>query len=273
MDPSNTSFPPSEPLELWFIGQHETNRATPNGPSQTLRDAQDVGYDMLTTPITTASFQARVATQVEEHLQKLSSANSPDAVPVPLISPFSPKDTDLTPNDSNSALVAVSSPWIDLGSTDPLIANVSLQVFNLEIAYAAFCGIQHVMMHGPLPGTDAVQYARAVSEALGMGPYIQLHILLPMVGELEQESGDGTHLAELAREQDVSLPEEDDLSEDNFSTWDTWDTLRTVCDYDSRLSIGKLSFFFLLCSTLSGLLLYLYIRRCVRTSLLLRGDV
>jgi protein arginine N-methyltransferase 5 len=238
MDAAN-DIQPSEPLELWFIGQHETSRPAPNGPSEILMGAQDLGYDMLTTPISTPDFQSKVVAQVEEHVEKLSKSDAPASVPMPLISPFTPKDTKLTPDDSNSALIAVASSWIDLGSNDPLIANISLQVFNLEMAYAAFCGIQHVMLNGPLPGSNVVQYARAVSEALGMGPYIHLNILLPMVGELEHESGDGTHLAELANEQDVALPEEDDPSEDIYSSWDTWDTLRTVCNYDSRLSVGK----------------------------------
>lgn len=236
---SNNNLPPSEPLELWFIGQHETSRPALNGPSEILMGAQDLGYDMLTTPISTPDFQSKVVAQVEEHVEKLSKSEAPASVPMPLISPFTPNDTKLTPNDSNSALIAVVSSWIDLGSNDPLIANISLQVFNLEMAYAAFCGIQHVMLNGPLPGSNVVQYARAVSESLGMGPYIHLNVLLPMLGELEHESGDGTHLAELANEQDVALPEEDDPSEDIFSSWDTWDTLRTVCNYDSRLSVGK----------------------------------
>lgn len=240
MDAAN-DLPPSEPIELWFIGQHETSRTAPNGPSEILRAAQDVGYDMLTTPISTPDFQSKVVAQVEEHVEKLSKSAAPASVPMPLISPFTPKDTKLTPDDSNSALIATVSSWIDLGSADPLIANISLQVFNLEIAYAAFCGIQHVMLNGPLPGSNVVQYSRAVSESLGMGPYIHLNVLLPMIGELEHESGDGTHLAELANEQDVTLPEEDDPSEDVFSSWDTWDTLRTVCNYDSRLSVGKSS--------------------------------
>jgi hypothetical protein len=250
MDATNNTLPPSEPIELWFIGQHETSRTTPNGPSRVLRDAQDVGYDMLTAPISTPDFQSKVVTQVEEHLEKLSSSDAPGDVPMPLLSPFTPKDTTLTPDDSNSALIAVVSSWIDLGSLDPLIANVSLQVFNLEMAYAAFCGIQHVMIHGPLPGSNVVQYARAVSESLGMGPYIHLNVLLPMVGELEHESGDGTHLAELATEQEIALPEEDDPSEDVFSSWDTWDTLRTMCNYDSRLSVGKQRFISLCLSSI-----------------------
>lgn len=239
MDANNNEYQPSEPIELWFIGQHETSRTISDSPSAVLNKAQDVGYDMLTTPISTPDFQSKIVAQVEEHLDKLSKSEKPSDVPMPLISPFTPKDTKLTPTDSNSALIAVVSSWIDLGSLDPLIANISLQVFNLEMAYAAFCGIQHVMMHGPLPGSNVVQYARAVSEALGMGPYIHLNVLLPMVGELEHESGDGTHLAELAKEQDVALPEEDDPSEDVFGSWDTWDTLRTMCNYDSRLSVGK----------------------------------
>jgi len=238
MDTTN-DLPPSEPIELWFIGQHETSRPAPNGPSEILRGAQDVGYDMLTTPISTPDFQSKVVAQVEAHAETLSKSATPGNVPMPLISPFTPKDTKLTPDDSNSALIAIVSSWIDLGSADPLIANISLQVFNLEMAYAAFCGIQHVMLNGPLQGSNVVQYARAVSEALGMGPYIHLNVLLPMMGELEHQSGDGTHLAELANEQDVALPEEDDPSEDVFSSWDTWDILRTVCDYDSRLSVGK----------------------------------
>lgn len=238
MDPTVNDVAPPEPMELWFVGQHETNRTVSGGPSEVLRGAQDLGYDMLTTPISTTEFQSRVVAQLEQHVQKLSQSTERESIPVPLISPFTPKDTDLTPADSNSALIAVSSPWIDLGSTDPLVANVSLQVFNLEIAYAAFCGIQHVMMHGPLPGSNVAQYARAVAEAVGMGPYIQLHVLMPMVGELENEGGDGTHLAEFAQEQEFALPEEDD-AEDPFSSWDNWDALRTICNNDSRVSIGK----------------------------------
>ena len=41
---------------------------------------------------------------------------------------------------------------------------------------------------------------------------------------------------------EIALPEEDDPSEDVFSSWDTWDTLRTMCNYDSRLSVGKQHF-------------------------------
>lgn len=230
-------LPPSEPMSLWYVGQHESSHAKA-ATSGLLREAQDMGYDMLTAPITTSEFQTRVVAKLEDHLESLQKSALPDQLPKPLIAPLTPTDTDLSPDDSNSALVAFLSPWIDLGSSDPMVADVSRQVFNLEIAYAAFCGIQNVLLQGPLPESDETQYARAVREALGMSPYLQLNVLLPMTGELEQQNGDGTHLAELASEQHAVLPEED-VSEDVFGSWDTWNAIHSVCDYNSRLSIGK----------------------------------
>jgi protein arginine N-methyltransferase 5 len=252
------SIPPVEPTTLWFIGQHESSRSVP-ATSELLGKAQELGYDMMTAHVTTTTFQSRIVTQLEEYVSHVSDSTSSECAPLPLLSPLTPKDTDLSPEDSNSALIAITSSWIDLGSEDPLIADVSRQVFNLEVAYATFCGVQNLIVTGPLPGTNEMQYARALLEAIGSGPYLQLHVLLPMVGELEPENGDGTHLAELVREQYASLTIEDDEEElmtgeheddaervdvqasaaDPLGAWDTWNGVRTMCDYSSRLCVGK----------------------------------
>lgn len=233
-----SNLPPPEPMALWYVGQHETSRSE-KVTGDLLNRAQDLGYDMLTSSITTAHFQHRVTSQLQAHFEKLSTTDRPEDVPFPLVAPLTPADTDLTPDDSNSALVAVLSGWIDLGSSDPIVAHVSRQVFNLEVAYAAFCGIQNVIIHGPIPESDVMQFARAVQEGLGMGPYLQFQVLLPMTGEQELASCEGSHLAEFARDVHASFPEEEDPPEDLFGTWDTWDAIRTVCEYSSRLSIGK----------------------------------
>ena len=230
-----------------YIAHHQTQRSEPVSPDVLAR-AQDVGYNMLTAPITTSHFQSRVLTTLEEHVHALNQASDPNSVPSPLIAPLTPQDTDLTPEESNSSLIAVISPWIDLGSPDPLIALISRQVFSLELAYAAFCGINNVLLHGPVSDEGTMQYARAVLEALGFGPYLQLHVLLPMSGELEQDvSADGTHLAELAREQylpaveqseDVVDDDDDEEEQELYSSWEVWNVIRTLCDYSNRLSIG-----------------------------------
>jgi len=239
LDGGETSLA-GEPATILYVGHHESQRTTPVTGDLLVR-AQNVGYDMLTAPITTTHFQSRVLTTLQAYVDGLANATSTaTAVPMPLVSPLTPQDTDLTPEGSNASFIAVTSSWIDLGSRDPLVAHVSRQVFNLEVAYAAFCGVSNILVYGPLSSGGTVQHARAIQEALGLGPYLQLHMLLPMIGELEQDvSAEGAHLAELARSQYGVPGDEDEEGElDLYGAWEMWNTVQIMCKYTTRLSIG-----------------------------------
>lgn len=228
-------LPPDEQAALFFIGQHETTRATPVSPPS-LGQAQSLSYDFLTTPLTTASFHQRVISQLRKHVP--GTDESPGLLT--LIAPLSPQDTTLTPNASNSALIGVVSPWIDLASTDPTVAHVSRQVLGMEVAFAAFCGISNLIIHGPSSSNGTTAYARAVAEALGMGPYVQIHVLLPMTGDLETDGGDTIHLSELANTSEgIDDADNEDEPMNAYSAWETWDTIRTICNYSQKLSVGK----------------------------------
>ncbi|KAF2772727.1 protein arginine N-methyltransferase [Teratosphaeria nubilosa] len=233
------SSPPDEPATVLYIGQHETRRTQPVTPGL-MQKAQQSGYDVLTSPITTHHFQSRVLLALQRHVDQLSQGSSPISVPMPLISPLLSEDTELGPEESNASVIAVTSSWIDLGSPDPLIASVSRQVFHLEIAYAAFVGATNVLVHGPIEGSDVVQYARAIQEAVGLGPYLQLHIWMPMAGELVQdEYSEDAHLGELTREQFLLDPEDDlDEASNPYGKWDDWNTIRTICNYNSKVAVA-----------------------------------
>lgn len=228
---------------------------------------------MLTSPITTPLFRARVLTLVSNHLEELE--NYPGkSIPVPTIPSLSPFDTPLVPNEIVSQLLAVASPWIDLCSPDPVIYNISRQVLQLEVAYAAFCGIGNVILpaptlhHGKLHGEGHTQYAYAVQEALNIGPYLQFSVSLPMMDYPEDDEFDGTSdendsLAARTRGRYMGLSEEEyenvSMEEgletgdtdtgkqsskkaakfDFFGTWDAWNVIRTVCKYNNRLFVGK----------------------------------
>ncbi|SMQ54026.1 unnamed protein product [Zymoseptoria tritici ST99CH_1A5] len=234
----NVGIPSEDPPTILFIGQHESQRTTPI-TSQVLGQAQSLGYDLLTAPITTEHFQSRVLSKLQDHVEQLKVAGSANAVPWPTISPLMPEDTDFQPEESNSALIAVVSPWIDLGSSDPLIAHISRQVFNLEVAYASFCGVSNVMVHGPITGSNVTLYSRAVLEGLALGPYVQIHILMPMTGELELEGAESAHLSELARPDFIpGMDEDEDTEPELYSSWESWNTIRTMCNYSSKLVIS-----------------------------------
>ncbi|KAK4998495.1 hypothetical protein LTR66_002282 [Elasticomyces elasticus] len=240
---------------VFYVGQHESHRAGPVS-GQVLRRAQDAGYDMVTTPITSTAFRSRVITILNQHLQMLSESSSPQDVPLPLITPLSPLDTPLTPDECSSSLLAFTSPWIDLASPDPLVAHLSSQVFYLEIAYAAFCGVNNVIVRGPrlhhndaATGSGLTRYARAVAEALNMGCYLQLSIQLSLVDDplLDEEDDLNDDLASLSPIPDDILQdgagnEEEEADFDLFGTWDAWHLIRSTCSHHSRLSIGKMQY-------------------------------
>lgn len=161
------------------------------------------------------------------------------------VPPLSTSDSNLTPNEATSQIVGVTSSWIDLCSPDPLIADLSRQVLMLEVAYAAFCGIGYLLIpgpklhHGGIHSDGVVYYARAIQDALNLGPYIQFHIWLRMVDNPELEVDTIGDLAPLAREE-YGQPEEGSSPKlDSFGTWDAWDLIRKTCKYHTRLFVGK----------------------------------
>ena len=208
---------------------------------------------MLTTPITTDMFHARVLTISALYTSQSSSVTSvsghDNTHSAPRIPALSSTDTNLTPSPIASQLLAMVSPWIDLCSPDPIIYELSRQVLCLEAAYAAFCGIEYIFVPGPILYHDGVytrglpRYARAIEEALTIGSHLQVHIQMPMVDQSE----DGIdfeidHLARGARpefiqEYEESRPQKVDL----FGMWDAWNLIRTVCRYSNRLFVGKKS--------------------------------
>jgi type II protein arginine methyltransferase len=201
---------------------------------------------MLTSPITTPHFQSSVQALISSYVGRSTSERSREYIPIPVIPALTPVDSSLTPHDSISQLVAVTSPWIDLCSPDPVIANISLQVFNLEVAYAAFCGIQNVIVPGPyLPDGSMYSthsglplFARAIKEALSMAPYIHFQILLPMCPTRfgTWSTNDSGHLSNFEARQ--FFLSKDHLTTGLWAAWEAWNLVRSICNYHGRFSVA-----------------------------------
>lgn len=160
----------------------------------------------------------------------------------PIVPPLTPEDTALFPTEAVQTYSADISPWIELGSRNPLIAAISRQVLNLEIAYANFCNVTTIIMPGPPVSpaqsgdADIAQYARAVQEALLIASRVNLLVQMPMC----YEPGSGSEaekLSSLVKTHAVgnTTPPDDDC----YTTWDAWNQTRMVCTYNARLYVGK----------------------------------
>lgn len=201
---------------------------------------------MLTTLITTPNFHSRVLILHADHLEKLNITDG-STVPPPLIPALSAVDTSLSPGDTITHLLGVVSPWIDLCSPDPLIYDISRQVLELEVAYAAFCGLGNVIIQGPklhhgkIHSDGLMQYALAIQEALGASNYLQVEIKLPMANHFDADRDNAANsLAYRAREECVGMPEGGSSRKTElYGSWDAWNIIRTVCKYNNRLFVGK----------------------------------
>jgi type II protein arginine methyltransferase len=158
---------------------------------------------------------------------------------------LSAEDTTLTPNELIGQIIGVTSSWIDLCSPDPLIADISRQILKLEVAYAAFCGFNHLVIHGPrlhhgpFHSEGLVYYAKAIQDAFETSPYIQIHIWLGIVDNPDLEASGIGDFTRFAREEYLGTPDEQPAKIDLFGTWDAWNVIRTACKYHSRLFVGK----------------------------------
>lgn len=238
MEPTTPSGEDSPTL---YVGQHESKRKLPITP-QVIRQARDCGYDMLTTPITTPLFHSRVLALLSNHLSDSKDSGSEESV-TPTIPSLSPTDTPLTPGEVIKQLVGYASPWIDLSSPDPLVYDISRQVLELEVAYAAFCGLGNVVIPGPKLqygssyGEGITQYAFAIQDVLAVSNYTQVLVQLPMMYHPDEDSKDVEgSLSPFARPEYIEDESKSKL--DFLGTWDAWHVIRTVCRYNPRLFVA-----------------------------------
>lgn len=204
-------------------------------------------YDLLTAPITTSALYSRVsailsrhtphdhstAAQVHDHpvLQSLDCASSDRC------------ETHLWPSSDLSHLILTSSFWIDLASPDPLIADVSRQVFSLEIQYASFCGAPNIFVRGPrvetLSHDGLSQYARAIQEALWQARGTHIHISFSMTEQSNFEDSIFDLSAHVRPQYRNDKASQDDDAVDPMASWDAWNFIRSFCNYSTRLHAGK----------------------------------
>lgn len=203
---------------------------------------------MLTTPITNSAFRDHVLGLTDGYLSGFVNGIDSESKPTPLIPPLSPRFTSLTPEHYTSSLLGVTSPWTDVGSLDPVIRQVSLQVLTQEVAYAAFCGVNNVIIRAPSWGAcNLPEYARAIANILSIGPYLQIHISLPMdaldeTNDVEDQVSLAGRVRNIFTSQDDEDEEADESEDlDILTSWDAWDLIRSTCKYNGRLSVGTLT--------------------------------
>lgn len=178
---------------------------------------------------------------LEKSLSALKEDEAPGLRPDPIVPPLTTDDTTLFPGTYTGGQVAYSSPWIDLCSPNHVVASISRQVLNLEVSYANFCGVRNIIIPGPRRDSLEAgnsqginQYARAIQEAFLLGTRVNLIIHISMY----REPGLDEQVPLLSAPEDSESKAGENQEIDLFSAWDSWNTIRSACEYDSRLLVG-----------------------------------
>lgn len=199
-----------DPNALHFVGmQPEPSALEYNVSSDSVLAAVTDGYDVLALPITNPSFRARVTSTSQPARSSVIEPPSLSEVSIQPNSPYTPH------------VFGLVSKWIELDSNDVRVASLSAQVLQHELAYAAFCGIGYVVVPGPKRRNNVSLYAEAINSALAAAPFTKIILHLAMAEYVDSATISDTPSA-------VS----------QISIWDIWNTIRTICDYPSRLSVG-----------------------------------
>ncbi|KAJ0107284.1 hypothetical protein J7T55_015749 [Diaporthe amygdali] len=244
LNPESEAFPQIRPT--FWIGQHDSSRV------EALTDGQysqvlNAGFGFATAPITNEHFHQRVKELYKAYLSDLEASSLSAAekanpsLPGPTVPTLTNKDTSLVPSSYVLNVLAYSSPWIDLCSTDPIIASISRQALNLEVAYANFCGVRSVVIPGPRQDGDGkaiAQYVRAVQEAFEVATRVNIIVHIPMYREPGLEENAKLLSEELQEPKNVQKAGAQDEEVDLFGAWDTWHTIRSVCQYSTRLFVA-----------------------------------
>jgi len=151
-------------------------------------------------------------------------------------------------------------------SLPPPITYLFLQALKQELAYASYLNVHTAILPPPRNRDHVASYARIVNSCLDKSPYIYLSIRLPIynpssvfhhgspISAFHPSSPPGisspnagtTSTPALVISESEQVPSTSGGSLN--ATWEMWDVIRSMCDYNSRLTLSIAKFTFLISS-------------------------
>lgn len=199
-------------------GPYSYQRATSSAHSVASRNSSTASWYHVRSASGASSASYR--NRIRSHLTRSPDLHPFDSISVP---PLGLDDILLLPGSHLQNVIALAAPWAELDSKNPSIAALSIQVVVQEVAYAAYCGVVYIVLPGPKRRTNVEQYASAVAQVLATASSrVQLLVNLPFAEDDYVSSRTGIHVPPA----------------DHLSIWDVWNTVRTITNYPSNLSVA-----------------------------------
>lgn len=166
------------------------------------------GYSCFLLPITNQSYKEVCKSYFHSSPKSMDTLNAP-------FPEF--HHTDLHPCLDIHNIVGLVSSWLELDNDDLIINEFSSQVLINELSYGHHLGIDKYMLSPPKNINNIQVYASNIAKILKLFPSIQISISLPMCQDYNESNKEFFDL---------------------YSTWDTWNVIRTLCNYNENLHVS-----------------------------------
>ncbi|KAG8954225.1 methyltransferase protein [Tulasnella sp. 424] len=150
---------------------------------------------------------------------------------------FNKSEVNITKLEEAENTVGLASEWLELDSPDEWVRQDSELALRQELAYASYLNLSTVVLPPPRNRQHVSDYARAINGCFTNSPsvlssYVYLSIRIPLSGI--RKAGRSGSATPMGSNSTPTVPTEADVNE----SWEMWDTIRTICGYNQRLSVS-----------------------------------
>lgn len=226
-----------------------------------IRESQTKGYDFVCLPLTTPKWRERwrnmcivpsaSANDADENATAEQQAEAWRKAPS-----FLHEEVTISTLDEAVPVLVMVSDWLQLDSTDDWVRHDSEIALRQEVAYASYLNVQTVILPPPRHRSQVASYARAVNECLKSTTFMNFSIRLPIYDPAVFQPKESpvilpsitstsstpsvpstpkivTPRASTSKPLKAARAPEGEIN----ATWEMWDIIRTLCDYNTRLTL------------------------------------
>ena len=162
----------------------------------------------------------------------------------------------IAPSSVGCPATLVSRDRNDLAHEPLLIFQALLQ----ELSYASYLNVETAILPAPRNRAHLASYGRAINNALTRIPYMQFSIRLPIYNpSIFRADGKDSSSQLIASPMTSHFPPSPDTPEIRIplkaapstraseaelnATWEMWDMVRSMCGYNTRLTLSNIDFY------------------------------
>ncbi|PIL29772.1 hypothetical protein GSI_07977 [Ganoderma sinense ZZ0214-1] len=213
-----------------------------------LTDARTDGYETICAPLTNDKWRQRwrelCLLNPDEDQDKLAvieqHAEAWRSKPA-----FFRDEVTVSRLDEVEYLIPLISDWLELDANDDWVRHDAETALHQELAFASYLNAQCAILPTPNNRTQIGSFARAINACLNAIPYMEFSVRIPIydaVTVMQVPSRSPSPAPDTPPKSRFSVASTVDLGsgsppESNMTTWDMWDTIRTICGYNPRLTL------------------------------------